>query len=432
MTSVKKSTVLVSILTIVALVCLWTSDSGSISTTKKQLDLKSGPSISSDSLNFTKYTPVDGVTGKNRTPYWKPTPREVGVSISATVYGHGYAKATMNSASIGSWSLSDSEYSTADAGSGPVFFGVTVQRMGEATVSHKTTSELTHKDKGNYNWSGNGSVERFAAEWREGSSSGFFNFGTTGKWHFVGVGSNNADGNGSWSVIHNYECQSCNTLSDDPLTAPHKLKTWKCGHSTMGCLSASHGDTTITCPLGPNNQTCDYGSYYPCSPHEHVYSSSSGSGCANAPGQTYCNDKGSCATRSGSGVPGVCGHEWCSCSSNGSNPPSGSTPPSGGSTPPSGGGSTPPSGGGSTPAMVECSRGGCNSMVLTSTDHRSSCNQGHTYWPGCPAHANTWWHQSSTHTEKTCRRYGCSNKWYPCQRTKPNCSVRRGRLCLGG
>ena len=187
MTSVKKSTVLVSILTIVALVCLWTSDSGSLSNTKKQLELRSGPRISSDSLNFIKYSPVGG------TPYWQPTPREVGVKIKATVYGHGYAKATMNSASIGSWSLSDSEYSTADAGSAPVIFGLTIQRMGEATVSHTTTSTLTHKAKRNYTWSASGNVERFAADWREGSTTGILTFGTTGKWHYEGVGSSSVE-----------------------------------------------------------------------------------------------------------------------------------------------------------------------------------------------------------------------------------------------
>jgi len=363
----KKSTVLVSIFTIVALVCLWTSESGSISTTKKQLDLKSGPSVSSDSLNFIKYTPIDGVTGKSRTPYWKPAAREVGVTISATVYGHGYAKATMTSASIGSWSLKGSEYSTANAGSAPVVFGVTIQRMGEATVSHTTTSELIHKAKGNYNWSANGNVERFAGEWREGSSSGFFNFGTTGKWHFVGVGSNNGSGNGDWGVIYYNKCDvvNCGAVSENPLTFPHKLKTWNCGHTTMGCLKGSCGDTTVPCPLGPNNQTCSYGSYYPCSPHTCSYPPS-----------------GSTPPSSGSTPP----------SNGGSNPPSGSTPPSGGSTPPTGSGSTPPPppDPDPEPTLVPCSA--C--QVL--------------YNPNVTA-------DDDRHRERTCRYWGCGNKWRKCQ-----------------
>lgn len=403
MTSVKKSTVLVSILTIVALVCLWTSDSGSISTTKKQLDLKSGPSVYSDSLNFTKVTPVNGFSGTNGTPYWQPAARKVGVTIKATVYGHGYAKATMTSASIGSWSLSGSEYSTADAGSAPVIFGVTVQRMGEATVSHTTTSELIHKAKGNYNWSGSGNVERFAGEWREGSTSGILTGGTTGKWHFVGVGSDNGSGNGSWEVIHNYECNTCKTRSDDPLTAPHKLKTWKCGHTTMGCLPGSHGDTTVTCPLGPNNQTCSYGSYYPCSPHTCSYPSGSGSGCANAPGRSVCNDEGTCATRTGSGVPGECGHEWCCC-----------TPGA-----PISGGSTPPSGGSTPPTLVACagaSETGCPGATSRWAHRVLSCSNCNRPYYTCDPNAYR------NHEEPlTCRRSGCGQTFTRCSNTPTSC-----------
>ncbi len=47
-------------------------------------------------------------------------------------------------------------------------------------------------------------------------------------------------------------------------------------------------------------------------------SSGSDKGCSNNPDYDYCTDTGSCTTRSGSGVPGECGHNYCCCAPYGS------------------------------------------------------------------------------------------------------------------
>lgn len=47
-------------------------------------------------------------------------------------------------------------------------------------------------------------------------------------------------------------------------------------------------------------------------------SSSSSPGCSNNPDYDYCTDTGTCSTRSGSGVPGECGHNYCCCAPYGS------------------------------------------------------------------------------------------------------------------
>ena len=370
MTSLKKSTVLVSTLTVFALVCLWTSDSGALSNTQKKLDLRSGPSISSDSLNFIRYDPRVGDT------YWRPAPRKVGVEISATVYGHGYAKATMTSASIGSWSLSNSEYSTADAGSGPVIFGVTIQTFGEASVSHKTTSEHVHSAKGRYTWSANGTVERFAAEWREGSSSSFFNFGTTGKWHYVGVGSKGASGNGAWDVIYYNECNDCSCRN--------------------GCNMISED------PLGP----------------EHPSTCGVDMGCSLSFPSVLCNDEGTCSVGSVWGVLGPqCAMDYCCCPS---------LPGSGtGSTPPIGSGSTPPTD--NTPNCPDCTSdcsspcsctnsGTCGGTVSTppepdppSGDENRSCST-ERIWRNGTHKCDSAGSCSSTGgaRQSSCGRYRCS------------------------
>lgn len=47
-------------------------------------------------------------------------------------------------------------------------------------------------------------------------------------------------------------------------------------------------------------------------------SSSSNQGCSNVSAHNWCDDEGSCTTRSGSGVPGECGENYCCCAPSGS------------------------------------------------------------------------------------------------------------------
>ena len=63
-------------------------------------------------------------------------------------------------------------------------------------------------------------------------------------------------------------------------------------------------------------------------------SSGSSSGCSNNPLYNYCTDNGTCTTRSPSGVPGECGHNYCCCA------PAGSPTYNGGNTGSNNGGSS--------------------------------------------------------------------------------------------
>ena len=166
----------------------------------------------------------------------------------------------------------------------------------------------------------------------------------------------------------------------------HRLVTWNCEHDTYACNKGNHGNETVSCPLGPNNQTCSYGSYYPCSPHTCAYSGSSGSTPSptdNTPDCSYCTD----------------GCSECQAPS---------PPP---------------------PTTVSCGRSACTASVSSTDEHRSSpCAAGDTYWTCNPGvNVSNWLNK---HRVRTCRRSGCGNSWQGCVSSgSPMCSVRSGRHC---
>lgn len=138
-----------------------------------------------------------------------------------------------------------------------------------------------------------------------------------------------------------------------------------------------------------------------------------GSGCANNPTYNYCTDTGSCTTRSPSGVPGECGHNYCCCAPPGSPMYSGDTP--GSSNP---GGTSPPA-----PSTVSCVRRTCTIAVSTPGEHRVQCDAGHTYMS-----CNTG--SYNLHRTRTCRRSACRQTWQRCTSRAPSCLAYSGRSCF--
>lgn len=156
-----------------------------------------------------------------------------------------------------------------------------------------------------------------------------------------------------------------------------------------------------------------------------------GSSCANNDTYNWCTDRGSCTTRSGSGVPGECGHNFCCCapygsptynggSSNGGSNGGGSsgTVSSGGGT----GGGT----GGTSSDRVRCGNAGtrrtsCNrgGYASSSTAHQSVCELGHTYWTCNVAQNNM---HGVRHSNRTCIRCGTTFN----SRTNGRCTSRWG------
>lgn len=125
-----------------------------------------------------------------------------------------------------------------------------------------------------------------------------------------------------------YECQ------------PHQ--TFGCGHTDLTSNAYTH--RSESCPKNSSGQTCDYVSYYACSPHTHTY-------------------------------PKVlCGNAWR--------------------------------------GPGKCKYG--RVVSGSSTEHRSTCIGGHTYW-SCNPRA------SAHHGTQTCTRSGCDVSFSKCTNGKGGC-----------
>ena len=148
-------------------------------------------------------------------------------------------------------------------------------------------------------------------------------------------------------------------------------------------------------------------------------SQGSGPGCANVSGPNYCNDKGACTTRSPSGVPGECGHNYCCCA------PAGS-PMYGSNTGSSNTDGSSSSGGSNTGSSDSGNSGnsGDSGNTGSTPPARPTCAAGHSYNPDSTYAVNY-------HRTRTCRRSGCSNSWQACVTgwTAPRCSARPGSGC---
>lgn len=144
-------------------------------------------------------------------------------------------------------------------------------------------------------------------------------------------------------------------------------------------------------------------------------SSSSSSGCANLSGPNYCNDQGSCSTRSGSGVPGECGHNFCCCAPSGSptyNGGSSSGSGSGSGSSSSSSGSSSSSSSSPSSSTVACGNS-CGASVSSRYEHRETCygsrhrSGGQRYWTCNDA-------QNNECRDKTCRF--CGTTFKECER----------------
>lgn len=150
-----------------------------------------------------------------------------------------------------------------------------------------------------------------------------------------------------------------------------------------------------------------------------VTKNSPGSSCANNDTYNWCNDRGSCTTRSGSGVPGECGHNFCCCAPYGSPTYNGGGNNGGGNNGGNGGGNGGGgNGGGDSGSAVTC--GHCRERVSSSSAHQATCDLGHTYWT-CASQYVVNLH-SVRHSNRTCIRCGTTFN----SRTNGRCTSRWG------
>ena len=258
-----------------------------------------------------------------------------------------------------------------------------------------------------------------------------------------------------WEVVALYKCHTCGGNSESS-SAWLRLSSAHSHHFVCGgcgkhikCKNNKGDHVEVSCPLGPNNQICSYGSYYKCSPHTHDYGSSSGSnptgstppsdGTPNCPDCTshcsppcLCSNSGTC---NGTVSYHACGEHETTVSGDHSLQASCSLTNASGQSctvtsfyacqshtcvfpaPP------PP------PPTVSCGRSGCSESVSSSNEHRvgpcSGCSQ--SYW-SCSWSASYW---ENEHRLRTCRYGTCGNTWRRCQSSTPNCLSpnRQGERC---
>ena len=248
------------------------------------------------------------------------------------------------------------------------------------------------------------------------------------------------DGNGEWEVVAFYKCHTCGGHSESSSAwlrlsgaHSHHFVCGGCGKH-IKCKNNRGNHISVSCPLGPNNETCSYSSYYKCSPHIHDYSSSSSptdntpncSGCtSDCSSPCSCTNSGTCGGTATTPPPPsyhACGvHETsisgdhslqASCSSSNSN---GSCTVTNFYACQSHTHSYP-----SPPKLKTCRA--CNAKY----DPKSSSAAQHTR-QSFPCGAHSGWACSNPHivehsTPKTCKR--CGTTFYSCNRKGP-CVTRR-------
>ena len=392
--------------------CVWSAPwDVKIGAPDSYLVISSGPSISSNaSGTYTYYIRENGIS--------VPThPDPVSMTISGTAMGLGWIDFKITAITInGNNHLTDPQYGeapTEEIGYMVAVGGIPFHARAKNDDFSFTVKKASDWSAvaGTYNWTASGQALRKLARWDGGQWVVHNNTSEPAYTHTT-------TNSGSWTVAKKNVCSLCRQTGVSSPTAhyiPCPNTACEEGGRYWNCYGVPSSHALLaTC------SSCNASSVYACSGHPDDCSSSSSSyGCANVSGTNYCNDKGSCSTGSGSGVPGPdCGHNHCCCPSrNGGNSGNsgGSTPPSGGSTSPSGG-STPPSGS-TPPAPPTVICGGaawtdCDSSGITSstTHYVQSCSQCFSpYWT-CSQWANR-----HTSGEKTCRRPGCGVTFYQCQ-----------------
>ena len=117
----------------------------------------------------------------------------------------------------------------------------------------------------------------------------------------------------SWTIDHQYRCPAPYCSEEISAHGEHRITCSHCDEKYWNCWRADADAHQGDNPL--------------CSRNENTVSNNGGtvnnggstnSGCANNDTYNWCNDRGSCTTRSGSGVPGECGHNFCCCAPSGS------------------------------------------------------------------------------------------------------------------
>ena len=183
------------------------------------------------------------------------------------------------------------------------------------------------------------------------------------------------------------------------------------GGATAGRLSSAEVSMPVDSPptftIGLENSPSNANPGGSCGSGSGSGSSSAttrNNGCYNNTARDWCSDTGSCTTRSRSGVPGECGHNYCCCAPSGSPIYNGGSSSSGSSSSgssssgssSSGSGSGSSSGSSSSSSSSSSNRicgntwtgsGACTSGRVSSSRnaHRSTCARGHTYWSCNPS-----------------------------------------------
>ena len=343
--------------------------------------------------------------------HWSPSlPLNNKFGYRIRVNGYGWIDATINHAvtstrfnTIGSGSHS---FTRGKVGTFYVFLVIPRSKaVTEQIISDKITVSYNNEAYDTYSWTASGKVTLQAVYWK--ASAGYPFMG--GSWENFGPAvAHKYNSQGSWILEGKLLCPKCSQevthFSQHHITCSSS----SCGERYWRCITSELNEHTATSHTVQNNGGGT------------VSSGGSSSSCYNKPTPNWCSDTGSCTTRSRSGVPGECGHNFCCCAPRGSPIYNGGSSSGGGNNDNGGGGNGGGGngGGGDSGSAVTCSN--CSARVSSSTAHQATCDLGHTYWT-CGSQYSVNLH-SVRHSNRTCRRCGTTFN----SRTNGTCNSRWG------
>ena len=265
-------------------------------------------------------------------------PSKVTLTVSGVVSGYGAAGGAFRSAVIDGETVADwdgdvgEQSETLDSVGICGFAGTSAKAYKEnKTIDFSVSGDSNETLGTNHQWTATGGIYTRGIEWIGTASSSVevgllvdldetpnlqvsatSSTGTLMKYQQAkDKGWSSTSSNDTWKVVPLYSCSKCGgnsqsssewlRLSD---AHSHHFICGGCGKHVK-CERSRGNHVEVSCPLGPNNETCSYGSYYKCSPHTCAYSGTPSAPTDNTPNCQDCTSD--CSTPCSCTNSGTCG-----------------------------------------------------------------------------------------------------------------------------
>ena len=271
-----------------------------------------GPNIEFDGVPW--------ITGPSGTYTTATLPQHLYISIKAKATGFGDVTLSLTNINVTDQPLKSISSSGTEIGRMRAVFGVPFSAAATYSYSSHGYAVPTSTTAKTYNWSASGTVKLTPYAWEWGLLGGR---NITGSWvektNLAKIKSAPSQ-SGSWVVTSSTGSGSGNGNSN----GNNSGSSSGCSNNPLYNYCTDTGSCTTRSGSGIPGE-CGH-NYCCCAPagsptynggntgNNNGGSSGSGSGCANNPNHNYCTDTGSCTTGSGPGVPSPdCGHNYCCC-----------------------------------------------------------------------------------------------------------------------